>query len=273
MRRRRLLLTILLVLAGAYLAIVGVTYAAQERLLFPAYLVVPARALPPGAERLTIDAPDGIRLEGLHIPPDGGGRSSTLILVFAGNATNAQGAAELIHEIYPDRDVVAFFYRGYAPSGGLPAARAMLDDAPLVHDLVAERLRPRRIVALGVSLGTGVASGLAAQRPLAGLILVTPFDSLSATARQLHPWLPVSLLLRHDMRSAEALQGVQTPVAIVAAGSDRLVRPERTEALRRALPNLVHDTTLPGASHDDIFLHPGFVPAMREALARVEAAG
>ena len=267
-----MLLTVLLVLVGAYLAIVGVTYASQERLLFPAYLVVPARALPPGAERLTIDAPDGTRLEGVHIPPDGGGRSSTLILVFAGNATNAQGAAELIHEVYPGHDVVAFFYRGYAPSGGLPGAQALLDDAPLVHDLVAERLRPQRIVALGVSLGSGVASALAAQRPLAGLILVTPFDSLSATARQLHPWLPVSLLLRHDMRSAEALHGVRTPVAIVAAGRDRLVRPERTEGLRRAVPNLVHDSTLSGASHDNIFLHPAFEPAMREALARIEAA-
>ena len=271
MRGRRLLLNALLVLLLAYLAIAGLAFLAQERLLFPAYLVVPARGLPPGAVRLSIDAPDGTRLEGVHIPPDGGGRSDTLVLAFAGNATNAQGAAELIHEIYPDRDVVAFFYRGYAPSGGMPGAQSLLDDAPLVHDFVAERLRPRRIVAVGISLGSGIAAGLAAQRPLAGLILVTPFDSLAATARQLHPWLPVSLLLRHDMRSAEALRSVPAPVAIVVAGRDRLVRPERTAVLRRAVPNLVHDATLPGASHDDLFLHPQFESAMREALARIES--
>ena len=157
-------------------------------------------------------------------------------------------------------------------AGGLARKRALMDDAPLVHDFVAERLRPRRIVAVGVSLGSGVASALAAQRPLAGLILVTPFDSLSATARQLHPWLPVSLLLRHDMRSAEALRTVRSPVAIVAAGRDRLVRPERTEALRRAIPNLVHDATLSGSSHDDVFLHPDFERTMREALGRIESA-
>lgn len=272
MRSRRLLPAILLVLAAAYLAIVAIMYLCQERLLFPAYLVVPSRTLPHGAQHLSIDAPDGARLEGIHIPPDGGGRSSTLLLVFAGNATSAQGAAELIHEIWPGHDVVAFFYRGYAPSGGLPSAQALLDDAPLIHDIVAERLEPDRIVAVGISLGSGVAAGLARQRPLAGLILVTPFDSLSATARQLYPWLPVRWLLRHDMRSADTLRSVPVPVAIVAAGSDRLVRPERTEALRRALPRLVHDATIPGTSHDGIFMHPDFPREMREALARIESA-
>jgi len=271
-RRGRLLLTLLLALALGYAVIAGLAFLNQDRLLFPAYLVVPARTLPPGASRLSIDAPDGTRLEGLHIPPDGGDRSGTLVLAFAGNASNAQGVAELIHQIYPDRDVVAFFYRGYAPSGGLPGAQVLMEDAPLVYDLVAERLRPRRIVAVGISLGSGVASALAAARPLSGLILVTPFDSLSATARQLHPWLPVSLLLRHDMRSAEALRTMRTPVAIVAAGRDRLVRPERTEALRRAVPNLVHDATIENAGHNDIFLHPGFETAMREAMERIESA-
>jgi pimeloyl-ACP methyl ester carboxylesterase len=100
-----------------------------------------------------------------------------------------------------------------------------MEDAPLVYDLVVERLRPERVVAVGVSLGSGVAASLAARRRLDGLILVTPFDSLSATARQLYPWLPVSLLLRHDMDSASLLRGTGQPVALIAAARDRLVRP------------------------------------------------
>ncbi len=263
---------LLLVPLVLYLLAVGAVFAAQDRILFPAYLIAPAGPLPPGAERLAIDAPDGTRLEGVFVPAAGGGRSATLVLGFAGNASNAQGVAELLHDLYPRHDVVAFFYRGYAPSGGLAGAEALMADAPLVYDLAAERWRPRRIVAVGISLGSGVAAALAARRPLAGAILVTPFDSLSATARQLHPWLPVSLLLRHDMRSAELLRETRMPVAIVAAGRDRLVRPERTRALRRALPNLVYDAAVPDARHDDIFLHPEAAPAMREAMARIEAA-
>ncbi len=273
MRKRALLLTFLLVSLAAYLVAVGFLWFAQERLIFPAYLVAPARDLPAGAQRLTLDTPDGTRLVGVHIPPASGGRAATIVLVFVGNASHSLAVAEEIHELYPSADTVAFFYRGYAPSGGTAGARQLMEDAPLIYDFLIERLQPDRIVAVGISLGSGVASSLAAQRPLAGAILVTPFDSLSATARQLHPWLPVSLLLRHDLRSADLLRETQIPVAIVAAGGDRLVRPERTDALRRAVANLVYDATLPGASHDDIALHPQFAPAMQEAMRRIETAG
>jgi uncharacterized protein len=267
-----LILKLLIFLVALYLAVVALAFVAQERILFPSYLVFPAGPLPPGAEALEVRTPDGLRLQGIRVPPEQGARSETLVLVFVGNASNAQGVAEELHEIYPEREIVAFFYRGYAPSGGDAGAEKLLEDAPLVFDLVAERLRPRRVVAIGISLGSGVAAGLAARRPLTGLILVTPFDSMSAVARQLYPWLPVSLLLRHDMRSADLLRESRLPVAIIAAGRDRLVRAERTQALRRAVPNLVYDATIPEAGHNDIAVHPAFERAMREAMVRIEAA-
>jgi pimeloyl-ACP methyl ester carboxylesterase len=272
MRGGRLILKFLIVLVALYVGVVAIAFFAQERILFPSYLVFPAGPPPPGAEALQLRTGDGLRLEGIRVPPEQGARSGTLILAFVGNASNAQDVAEQLHEIYPEHDVVAFFYRGYAPSGGAAGAERLLEDAPLVYDLVAERLRPERIVAVGISLGSGVAAGLAARRPLAGLILVTPFDSLSAVARQLYPWLPVSLLLRHDIRSADLLRESRIPVAIVAAGRARLVRAERTQALRQFVPNLVYDVTISDAGHNDIAAYPAFERAMRDALVRIEAA-
>jgi len=261
--------TIVIGLAACYLAICIAMYFAQTRLLFPAWLAAGTGPLPREAERLTLDAPDGVRLEGVHLPPARGQGSGTLILSFAGNATNAQDLALRLRRAFPEHPIVAFHYRGYAPSAGSPDARAMAQDAPLAYDLAVARYRPRRVYAVGVSLGSGIAAELAARRPLAGLILVTPFDSLKNTARQIYWWLPVSLLMRHDLDSAAALGGSSVPVAIVAAERDRLVRPERTEALRKSLANLRHDATLPGATHNDIFLHPGFDQALREALAKL----
>jgi hypothetical protein len=259
-------------LVGIYLLVVGTAYLNQGRMVFPSWAVVPHGPLRPGTEQLTIDRPDGTRLHGLYIPPAAPSPSDTLVLVFPGNASNAQALAEWIADIVPDHPVAAFYYRGYAPSTGTTEARHLLEDAPLVFDLIAQRYRPRRIVALGQSLGTGVASGLAPQRPLAGLILVTPFESLKAVARDAQPWLPVSLLFRHDMDSAAALRDQRAPVAIIAAGRDTLVRPARTDALRQAVPNLAFDLTIPEAAHNDVHLHPAFAPAVREALARFDAA-
>jgi pimeloyl-ACP methyl ester carboxylesterase len=145
----------------------------------------------------------------------------------------------------------------------------MLADSLLVHDAVARRFPGRRIVAVGFSVGTGVAAYLASRRALAGLILVTPFDSLRAVAAGHYPWVPVALLFRHEMDAAGSLERVGMPVAIIAAGSDTLVPPARTEALRRRVPNLVFDLTIPGAGHNDIYQHARFAPAMRDALAKV----
>lgn len=271
-RRRRLLLILILVPLALYGLILAGLWFFQERILFPTYIVPAAGPLPAGASRLTIDAGEGVRLEGVHIPASAPRPGAALALVFVGNASNAQGVAEQLHEIWPERDMVAFYYRGYAPSTGVTAARALAEDAPQIHDFVIRRLRPGGIVAVGISLGSGIAASLAARRELAGLILVTPFDSLAATAAQHYPWLPVSWLLRHDIRSAELLAASRTPVAIVAAGADEVVPPERTEALRRALGRLVFDATIDEARHNDIALGPRFTPAMRAAMERVEAA-
>ncbi|MGF1550668.1 MAG: alpha/beta hydrolase [Sphingomonadaceae bacterium] len=269
-----MLLKLILGLALLYAAAAALLFLAQDSLLFPTRLVEPAAPLPAAAERLTLAAPGGVRLEGVHIPPRGegdgeSGGGATLLLGFAGNATNAQNFALLLHELYPAHGIAAFHYRGYAPSGGEPDARALIEDALRVHDMVARRYEPRRVVAVGMSLGSGVAAALAAERELAGLVLVTPFDSLQAAARQLYFFMPVSLLLRHELDAAGALREADVPVAIVAAGRDRVIPPARTEALREVVPNLVYDRTIEGAGHNDIVAAPGFAPAMREALAAV----
>jgi alpha-beta hydrolase superfamily lysophospholipase len=125
-----------------------------------------------------------------------------------------------------------FHYRGYAPSTGVPGAKALNRDALLIHDEFARRQPGRRIVAVGFSIGSGVAAYLAAHRPLAGAILVTPFDDLARVAADHYPWLPVRLLFRHRMDSAAHLERSRVPVAIVAGGRDTLILPRRTDALR-----------------------------------------
>lgn len=238
----------------------------QAQAIFPTHAVGSPGPLPKGAKPLAIDVGND-RLHGIHVPPAGRRTSATLILGFAGNAWNSADAATFLHQIYPDADVVAFHYRGYRPSTGAPSAEALIADAPIVHDLAVERVRPERIVAVGFSIGSGVAAQLASRRRLDGLILVTPFDSLGAAAADLYPMLPVRLLFRHEMDSVAALNGSQVPVAIIAAANDQLIRPARTDALRRSVRRLAFDRTIGRSGHNDIYHLPQFHQAMREALA------
>ena len=244
----------------------------QTQLIFPTHAVAAAGPLPEGSERLELRTTDGETLRGVHIgpaPPVTGGR--ILVLGFGGNAWNAENVAELLHHLYPQADVITFHYRGYAPSTGAPSAKSLLADAPLIYDAAVERVRPTRTIAVGFSIGTGVAASLAGQRKVDGLILVTPLDSLKAVAQSLYPWLPVGPFFRHEIDSARALKAVRTPVSIVAAGRDEIVPAARTDALRSQVPNLVFDRTIRGAGHNDIYARPEFEAAMREALNRLKA--
>ena len=240
----------------------------QNRSIFPTHLVGRAGPLPAGTQRLSVDTTDGYRLQGVHVPPSRrGSQSGLLVLGFAGNAWNSADVATYLSQIYPEADVVAFHYRGYAPSTGSASAEALLADAPLVLDAAVRHVRPQRTIAVGFSIGSAVAASLARSSDVDGLILVTPFDSLKAVAQGHYPWLPVGVFFREEMNSAQSLKGRNMPVALIAGERDTLIPPTRTEALRRRVRNLVFDRTIAGAGHNDIYERPEFRQAMREAIA------
>jgi hypothetical protein len=244
-------------------------FSLQSHFVFPRHAVGPPGPLPKSAETLTLETEDGDVLHGLHIRPAGTHGHRTLIIGFAGNAWNSQDAATYLHKVYPDADVIQFHYRGYRPSTGEPSAKALMDDALRIHDFAVAKVRPERTVAVGFSIGSGVAAYLASQRKLGGIILVTPFDSLKAVAGDHYPWLPVSALFGHELDSAGYLAGADVRAAIIAAGEDRLIRKPRTEALARKLRRLSYNRTIEGAGHNDIYHRSDFHDAMQDALAAV----
>jgi hypothetical protein len=261
------MLYFLLLAIGAYLAILAALYFTQTAMLFPVRLAADAGPLRGNAQALVLETASGDRLHGVHVPASAqDGEQAPVTIGFGGNAWNGAAVADYLHELFPRSEIFVFHFRGYAPSGGRPSARALLADALLVHDLVAGRVRGRPVIVVGFSIGAGVAAHLASRRKLDGVILVTPFDSLARVAGDQYPWVPVRLLFRHEMNAVEDLRRSATPVALIAAGRDRLIAPGRTAALRAAVPNLVFDRTIPDADHNDIYDRPEFRQAMADAL-------
>lgn len=239
----------------------------QDQLLFPVDAVPPAGPLPNGADRMEVRTADGETLHGVHLRPATTGEGpTTLVLGFGGNGWNGQHVAEYLHGRFPEAHVVAFHYRGYRPSTGRPSADALLADAPLVLRAAADRVKPDRTVAVGFSIGSGVAASLAQYPGVDGLVLVTPFDSLKSVAAELYPWLPIGPFFRHEIDAGTFLQGSHLPVAIIAAGRDEIIPTARTEALRPSAANLVFDRTIAGAGHNDLYGRSEFHEALGEAL-------
>lgn len=243
----------------------------QSHLIFPVNAVPDPGPVPARAEVLTVQTGDGHRLHGIYIPADSEPEARKLVLGFGGNGWNGQDVAEYLHELYPDEAVVVFHYRGYKPSTGAASAEALIADAPLAYDAAVKRVKPKRVIAVGFSIGTGVAAQLSRKRKLDGLIMVTPFDSLKAVAQAMYPWLPIGPLFAHEIDAAGPLRQGKIPVAIIAAERDEIVPGERTAALRKQIRNLVFDRTVVRAGHNDIYARSDFHQAMHEALDRLKA--
>jgi len=116
-------------------------------------------------EDLTFQTADGVKLSGCFLPAPGPARGT--VIHFHGNAGNITAhftlTSWLVSEGYK---VFVFDYRGYGKSEGRVTRRGTILDGHAALDYVLSRsdVDPRRIVALGQSLGGAVATVVAAER-------------------------------------------------------------------------------------------------------------
>jgi pimeloyl-ACP methyl ester carboxylesterase len=265
------MISLLAILGLGYVGVVGLLYLLQTSLIFPgSYLASQRLNSPRVPERLELAARDGAMLHGLLFP--GARGDADLLIGFGGNAQDAELLGQDLAADFPELNVVVFHYRGYGPSTGRPTEAAVLADALTIHDAMVARIRPGRVYAIGISLGSAVAAYLSQERPLAGVLLVTPFDSVEAIAKESYFWVPVGLLLRHRFPAAAFMTDNPTPAAVIAAAEDRVVKPPRTEALLARLGNLVFHATLQDAGHETLYDLPAYKTTLQAAFGAVRDA-
>jgi pimeloyl-ACP methyl ester carboxylesterase len=161
-------------------------------------------------------------------------------------------------------------YRGYGLSEGSPGEAALKSDAIewFDHAMTLPGADAKRSVAFGRSLGSGVAVALAAQRPIAQVILATPYDSLAAVAKRHYWYLPVDLMLKHRFDSIALAPALKQPLLCLIAGRDEVIPPVHGERLFDAWGGAKRKVVLEEANHNTTDAHPMFWPSIREFLAQ-----
>jgi pimeloyl-ACP methyl ester carboxylesterase len=157
--------------------------------------------------------------------------------------------------------------RQWRRAGGNNARRRCAGD--LRRRRCADRRRAAAIVAVGRSLGTGVAVKLAAARPLAGVVLASPYDSLVEVGRTHYPWLPVSLLLKHRFDAAADAGHIRAPLLAIVASSDSIMPEARSRALYEAWAGPKTWLVVPGTDHNTLSGPDAYWTALAAFLARV----
>jgi len=224
----------------------------------------------PHVEEQSLIAADGVQLHGwlvksTHRDP------SPLVIYFGGNGEEVSWMADRASEL-AGWSLLLMSYRGYGLSEGRPTERKLLEDALAVYDRIARRqdIDGERIVAMGRSLGSGIAVYLASERIVSGTILITPYDSIAAVAHERFPFLPVRLLLRHRFEAASWAAEVCVPMLALLAAEDSVIPPRRSQGLVSAWggPREVH--LLEGVGHNSIDRHPAYWRSIERFLLELE---
>jgi len=262
------LAAVLKVAAAVAVAVPLVVYFAQDALIFyPQPIADERRAqiarTQPAVADVWLAAADGTRVHAWHLKS-----GPALVLYFGGNAEEVSWMLEEAQAGAPGVSWLLMDYRGYGQSGGSPSEAALVADALALYDhaRALPGAEAGRIYAFGRSLGSGVAVALAAQRPLAGVILATPFDSLAAVAKRYYWYLPVDWMLKHRFDSIERAPRLATPLLCLVAERDEVIPPEHAERLYAAWGGPKRKAVLAGANHSGTDAHPLFWPSVREFL-------
>jgi pimeloyl-ACP methyl ester carboxylesterase len=246
----------LLVLAAVLYAAACVALFFFQRSLIYFPQAVSARA---GASLMKLPVPDGDVL--VSVLPRAGGAA---LLYFGGNAEDVSASLPELSRAFPQRSLYLLHYRGYGGSAGAPSEAALLEDARALFDQV--HATHADVLAMGRSLGSGVAVRLAAERPVSRLVLVTPYDSLQGLAAQQFPMFPVRWLLRDKFDSGQHAPRIAVPTLIVAAEDDEVIPRASTEQLhRRFAPGIATMKVVPRTGHNTISDSPEYARALAAA--------
>lgn len=141
-----------------------------------------------------------------------------------GNGGQASNRDYVLQRIGLRDSIYILEYPGYGERPGRPTKARI--DAAARHAYLAliRQYGVDRIVVLGESLGSGPACELARTAiPPKHIVLVVPFDSLTAVAQEAYPFLPVSLLLLDQWDNCEALKNYAGRLDIFGAKHDQVI--------------------------------------------------
>ena len=186
---------------------------------------------------------------------DTGGREDIkgTIIVFHGNAGTA---ADREYYLLPlgsmGYRVILAEYPGYGRRTGRLGEQSFVDDARKTVQIAAEKYKGP-VYLLGESLGCGVVAGVAKDTSLdiAGVVLITPWKTLLAVAKDYYPYLPVGWFLKDRYDTPENLKFFQGKIAVVGAEHDEVVPVRHAKELFTLLPKDKKMWIIKGAGHND----------------------
>ena len=154
-------------------------------------------------------------------------------------------------------------YRGYSGNDGSPSELGLYADARAALDwLRASGVESESIVLYGISLGSGVATKMAAERDFAALVLESPYTSTVDVAAWRFPVVPVAWLMEDRFESLARIGSITEPLLVMHGDRDVVIPQRFGRQLFEAANEPKQGFWPHGLGHNDIFDNGGFDTAL-----------
>lgn len=212
-------------------------------------------------QEISVTARDGTSLKG-WIRFNTEKKPAPLVLYFGGNGQNSSRtlynfSTQGTFPSFAGCNVMIVDYRSYGYSGGTPSDTAMFSDALDVYDYAVKQpyTDKNRVIPMGYSIGTGVATYLASQRQSAGLVLVAPYyDGQSLCNSMLDIFHgPLSMLVRYKFDTESFAPMVQAAPLILTSKTDNMINYKQSEALSKKFKSVYKFSYITGTDHNHYF--------------------
>lgn len=245
-----------------YLLVCGLLYFSQERIIFhPDKLAEDFRF--EGGEEVEIPVGKGISLNCLWLrEPSAKGA----ILYLHGNRGSNRRCYHQAQTMSGNGyDIFMPDYRGFGKSDGeIVSEEQLFSDAQAAYDFLKKHYAEDRIVVVGYSIGSGMASYVASQNKPQQLLLLAPYTSVVDLKNSRAPFLP-DFLLKYPLRNVEHLRKVKFPVTLFHGSYDEVIPFQCSEVLQAINPTLFKLVKL-DEGHRGVVFNPIFQQTVSKLL-------
>jgi fermentation-respiration switch protein FrsA (DUF1100 family) len=199
-----------------------------------------------GPEILKLTSANGKVISAVYLPQPS---AKFTLLVSHGNAEDLGDDRAWLEDLRRSGfSVFAYDYQGYGTSQGKSTEKTAYDDENTAYDYLTLTLKtpPDRIIILGRSVGTGPAVHLAARRPVAALILQSPFLSAFRVVTRI-PILPFD-----KFSNDKEIGRVHCPLLIVHGTEDEVISIAHGQKLFALAHEPKQFFAVQGAGHNDL---------------------
>jgi fermentation-respiration switch protein FrsA (DUF1100 family) len=223
---KKILIILALIPLALYLVICATLYIKQSSLIFHSS---PLKSLSPEGievENVYFETADGLVLHGWFY--DAKIEDAPTVVFSHGNAGNVSLYRDQL-EVFRELGMsgLVYDYRGFGRSEGeLPKNETeFFQDAEAALQFLQNEkgIDKSNIIAWGESIGCSAAVYLAEKNDLHAIVLESPFYSLEKLIAEIYPMIPIRLLLKFPLNSAERIVGVKTPLIIIHSTEDEAI--------------------------------------------------